>query len=100
MRALIVGEYVTPQSGPHAGQLGPWSRVVDAVGITPRSTLMKSLLAGYGFAAIVAAVAFALSPIHSRPVAIAVAILGLWYLPIGTIANGVVLLLLLLPSLR
>ncbi len=39
--ALITGDYVTPKSGEHAGQLGPWSSVVSAVGITPRSTAMK-----------------------------------------------------------
>ncbi len=32
-RALIVGDYVTPSSGPSAGQLGPWSKVVSALGI-------------------------------------------------------------------
>jgi hypothetical protein len=39
-RALTVGDYVTPRSGAHAGQLGPWHHVVSAVGVAPRSTLM------------------------------------------------------------
>lgn len=41
MRALLVGDYVTPRSGPYAGQLGPWARLVSAVGIEPRSTLRR-----------------------------------------------------------
>ncbi len=40
MRALIVGDYVTPKKGPYAGQLGPWSKLVSAIGLAPRSTLI------------------------------------------------------------
>ena len=43
LRALVVGDYVTPKTGEWAGQLGPWSRLVSAVGIEPRSTLMKCI---------------------------------------------------------
>lgn len=46
VRALATGDYVTPSSGPYAGQLGPWSQVVSAVGIPPRSTAMKAIFAG------------------------------------------------------
>ena len=49
-KALITGEYVTPKSGAHAGQLGPWSGVVRAAGIEPRSTLMKWIFILYGVA--------------------------------------------------
>ena len=42
VRALVVGSYITPRSGEHAGQLGPWARVVRAVGIPPESTGMKA----------------------------------------------------------
>ena len=34
--ALVKGDYVTPKSGPYAGQLGPWSNVVSAS--NPRAT--------------------------------------------------------------
>ena len=50
IRALVVGDYVTPRSGSYAGQLGPWARLVSAVGIGPRSTLMKAVFAVYGLA--------------------------------------------------
>ena len=33
IRALVVGTYLTPDVGDHVGQLGPWARVVTAVGI-------------------------------------------------------------------
>jgi hypothetical protein len=42
LRAIVVGSYVTPSSGDHAGELGPWARVVSAVGIPPASTGMKA----------------------------------------------------------
>ena len=41
LHALILGDYVTPRSGPDAGRLGPWSRIVSAIGIEPRCTAMK-----------------------------------------------------------
>ena len=65
-RALIVGDYVTPQSGEYAGQLGPWSNPVQAIGIEPRSTLMKSIFVLYGLIALAVAVCFAFGLAWSR----------------------------------
>ena len=59
-RALIVGDYVTPNSGQYAGQLGPWAKLVQAVGINPRSTLMKSIFVLYGLAFLTIMTAFLL----------------------------------------
>ena len=42
-RALLLGDYFTPSG---TGRLGPWTYVVRAVGIAPRSTLMKLLFVG------------------------------------------------------
>ena len=50
LRALILGDYLTPTTGPYAGQLGPWSSVVSAVGIAPRSSTMKVLFVIFGVA--------------------------------------------------
>ena len=83
-RALIVGDYVTPRSGPHAGQLGPWSKLVAAVGIDPRSTLMKWIHVGLGVAWLGVAFVYAVGEPWARSGMLACAILGLWYLPIGT----------------
>lgn len=94
-RALIVGDYVTPQSGEYAGQLGPWSNLVKAVGIEPRSALMKSIFVAYGLSALAIAMCFALGLSWGRTALIVVCILGLWFLPIGTLTNLVALTLLL-----
>ena len=48
-RALVVGDYVTPRSGVWAGQLGPWSRVLFAVGLEPRGRVVKCLLAEHAY---------------------------------------------------
>lgn len=99
-RAFIVGEYVTPRSGPRAGQLGPWSLVVAAVGLNPRGTVVKSLHVLLGVAWIVAIVVFGLRPASGWSLMLICALASLWYLPIGTVLSIVILALLLTPSLR
>ena len=99
-RALVVGDYVTASSGAYASQLGPWSKLVAAVGIEPRSTLMKSIFVVYGLATLVTALCFALGLPWAWWGLLTTAVLGLWYLPIGTVTNLVTLILLLLPTLR
>jgi hypothetical protein len=76
-RALILGDYVTPKSGEYAGQLGPWSNLVKAIGIEPRSTLMKLIFVGYGSIALTVAVCFAFGPSWARTALLIVCILGL-----------------------
>jgi len=95
-RALIAGDYVTPTTGQYAGQLGPWSNLVKAIGIEPRSTLMKSIFVGYGLAALTVVVFFILGSAWARGAMIIVCILGLWFLPIGTVTNLISLILLLI----
>jgi hypothetical protein len=91
-RALVVGDYVTPSRGPYAGQLGPWSDVVAAVGIPPRSTPMKAAFVACGLAWLVANAAFfRRAPAGARMLA-AISVLTLWYLPIGTIVSVAVLI--------
>ena len=99
-RALIVGDYVTPRTGRLAGQLGPWSNVVQAVGIDPRSALMKSLFLTYGLSYVVVTTAFVLGASWAWWGILIVAALGLWYLPFGTLINILVITLLVLPALR
>jgi hypothetical protein len=99
-RAFIVGDYVTPQSGRQAGQLGPWAKVVSAVGIDPRSTLMKSIHVVLGIAWLVVVVCFALRLPWAWYGMLVCAVLGLWYLPFGTVLSTIQIVLLLLPTLR
>ena len=93
-RALILGDYITPRSGEYAGQLGPWSNLVKAVGIEPRSTFMKLIFVGYGLSALTVMVCFVLGFPWARMALMIVCILGLWFLPIGTITNLIALILL------
>jgi hypothetical protein len=99
-RALVVGDYVTPRSGPYAGQLGPWAKVVSAVGIEPRSTLMKSIHLVLGVALLAVTVCFGLGLPWARTGLLVCAVLGLWYVPFGTLLGVVQIALLSLPALR
>ena len=65
-RARIVGDYVTPRSGPSARQLGPWSRVITALGFEPRSTVIKCLHIVIGVLWLGAAVCFQFSRLVRR----------------------------------
>ena len=99
-RALIVGDYVTPSTGKYEGQLGPWHHVASAVGIAPRSTLMKTVFVVYGasWLAILAAFCFQL---HWAWRAMVIAAAGsLWYFTIGTATSVIILVLLFLPRTR
>lgn len=99
-RALVVGDYVTPKSGQYAGQLGPWSKLVSAVGIEPRSTLMKFIFLIMGSVWLIIMVCFALGLPWAWWGMLICAALTLWYLPFGTLVSILVIVLLLLPQLR
>lgn len=99
-RALIVGDYVTPKEGRHAGQLGPWAHVVAAVGIKPRSTVMKAVHVSLGVPWLIVTTCFALQVPWSWAGMLICAVLGLWYLPFGTILSLAQIALLMLLSLR
>ncbi len=90
-RALVVGDYVMPGSGPPAGRLAPWAGVVQAVGLTPRSPAMKLIFVGYGLAYLAVLVAWLKRQPWARSGLLVMAVLGLWYVPVGTVTNLVVL---------
>ena len=93
-RALIVGDYVTAASGQHAGELGPWATVVSAVGIEPRSTLMKTIHVALGLTSLGVTACFAVGLPWAWSGMLVCAVLGLWYLPFGTVLGVVQILLL------
>lgn len=99
-KALMTGDYVTPSSAQYAGQLGPWSKLVSAVGIEPRSTLMKSVHLMLGSAWLIVIVCFVLRLSWAWWGMFICAVAGLWYLPFGTLLSVVQIVLLLLPALR
>src|SRR6185503_11711843 len=95
-RALVVGDYVTPQTGEYAGQLGPWSNLVRVVGIEPRSTSMKLIFVTQGLVTLTFVVGHLLNKAWAWTGLLVALLLGLWYLPIGTLVNLLALILLLL----
>ena len=93
-RALVAGDYVTPKEGRHAGQLGPWSKIVSAMGIEPRSTLMKSIFVAYGGVWMFVTSCFALKLRWTWSAMAALAAGSLWYVPIGAAFSVLQLVLL------
>lgn len=94
-RALILGDYLRPQSGEYAGQLGPWATLVGSIGIDPMSTAMKSTFLLLGIYGLIAIAAFAFNPRRSWKLLFAFSTLTLWNLMFGTISSTLALVLLL-----
>lgn len=99
-RALVVGDYVTPSTGEHAGQLGPWADLVGALGVDPRSTGMKAFFVLYGVGWLAVAAAFARGRRWAWAAMLAAAAGSLWYLVVGTVASAVMIALLVVPAVR
>jgi hypothetical protein len=98
-RAFVVGDYVTPTTGEYAGQLGPWTKLVSAVGIEPRSSLMKAIFVVYGVAWLVFIVCYALGYEWAWWAMLLAATGTLWYLWIGTAASLIIIALLLISAI-
>jgi len=96
MHALITGDYITPQTGEYAGQLGPWSNLVHVIGIEPRSVWMKLIFIVQGLSTLVVVVYYILNKPWAWTALLAAVLLGLWYLPFGTLINLLALIILLL----
>ena len=90
-RALVLGDYLTPTTGPYAGQLGPWAGIVSAVGVAPRSSMMKITFVVYGLAWLGVIAGFVRRARWSVGALAVVAIATLWYLPVGTVISALVL---------
>lgn len=84
-RALIAGDYVTARTGPRAGQLGPWAKVVSVLGIDPRSTGMKVAHVVFGGMWIVGALIYMFAPEKGSVVLLAGSVATLWYVPVGSV---------------
>ncbi|MFQ5501389.1 MAG: hypothetical protein ACE5EQ_03700 [Phycisphaerae bacterium] len=95
--ALLTGDYVTPKTGTYAGQLGPWSMLISAVGIEPRSTLMKTIFLAYGTLWLVFIVCFIFKLSWAWWAMLAAAIGAAWYIPFGAVLSLAQVGLLLLP---
>ena len=94
-RALLVGDYVTPRSGPHAGRLGPWAQVLGAIGVAPRATGTKVAFVLYGASWLAVAAAYARGASWAPPLMLLAATGTLWYAPVGTVLGVAQVALLL-----
>src|SRR5262245_17023960 len=95
-RALIVGDYVSPKTGTHAGQLGPWSKLVAAVGVEPRSNLMKVVFVVFGLIWLGLVVCYGVGFRWAWWGILFAATGTLWYLWAGTFVSLIIIGLLLL----
>lgn len=82
---LVSGDYINPRTGEYTGQLGPWSKVVSAIGIEPRSIPMKTIFVTYGALWLMAIVSYVVGAKLSWTLMLIAAIGSLWYLPFGTV---------------
>ncbi len=98
--ALLKGDYVTPRTGRYAGQLGPWSKLVSAIGIEPRSTLMKLIHLVLGLVWLTAIFCYIVRMPWAWSGMIVCAIASLWYLPFGTLLSVIQIALLLWSPVR
>jgi hypothetical protein len=99
-RALLSGDYVTPRSGSRAGQLGPWAKVISAVGVDPRSTTVKCVHVALGLLWLMGLSLFLTNTTGGRSALIGCSVFSLWYLPFGTVLGALELVLLFLPVMR
>lgn len=95
-RGLIVGDYVRPETGEHAGQLGPWAEVVKQVGIDPESNTMKTIFLIWGTIGLIIAVSLAMNVKNASTYLLALSVLSLWYLVPGTVLSVLQIILLLI----
>ncbi len=92
---LIKGDYIRPQSGQYAGHLGPWSQVVQKIGIDPESTFMKSLFVIWGAIGLGLAIAFAMEVTWAWKALLIFNICSLWYLGFGVVTSVLQIILLI-----
>ena len=98
--AFVTGDYITPESGSYAGQLGPWATLCNGMGIDPHSTLVKAVHVGLGSLWLLVVLCFAFRLSWAWTGMLTCAIAGLWYLPFGTLLSVVQIALLFLPPVR
>lgn len=98
-RALATGDYIRPKSGQHAGQLGPWSKAVEKVGINPESTTMKLIFVVWGLAGLYITLAFLQDKPWAWKAMLIANIASLWYAVVGTFGSVVQIALLVISKL-
>ncbi|MCD6063625.1 MAG: hypothetical protein K0R82_1536 [Flavipsychrobacter sp.] len=100
LRAFITGDYIRPETGKYAGQLGPWTKVVEPLGIDPMSPGMKSIFVILGLFGLVATAAFTFKRPNGWTLLVIFCIATLWNMMFGTMSSILVLLLLIIYRFR
>lgn len=95
-RAIITGDYIRPKTGEYAGQLGPWTKLVEKIGIEPMSTLMKSIFILFGVVGLIITICFALNMTWAWKAMMIYNICSVWYLFFGTASSILQLILLVI----
>jgi hypothetical protein len=99
-QALITGDYIRPESGEYAGQLGPWAALFQKAGVDPMSRIMMSAFVVFGLAGLIINYAFLRNRKWSWNGILVYNILVSWYLVMGTISSLLQITLLLLMRYR
>lgn len=99
-RGLIVGDYLRPETGEHAGELGQWSNLVEAAGIDPEGNAMKTIFLVWGIFGLILAVSFAMEVRGSSGYLLVLSIASVWYLVPGTVLSLVQAILLFIIKSR
>jgi hypothetical protein len=95
-KALITGDYIRPKTGEYAAQLGPWTKLVEKIGIDPMSTLMKLIFVFWGIAGLIITVCFALKMPWAWKGLLVYNICSTWYLFMGTGSSILQIILLVI----
>jgi hypothetical protein len=94
MKAMLTGDYVRPKSGEYAGQLGPWTKIVEKLGIDPLSTFMKCIFIIFGIAGFIATLGFAVGTSWGWKALFIFNVCSLWNLYFGTTSSVIQIALL------
>lgn len=87
LRALFKGDYVTPSSGPYAGQLGPWAGLLRRLGIEPRATPTKIAFLAFALAGLGSSAAAVAGQPWAFTALLVTSMATLWYAPWGTLTG-------------
>lgn len=85
VHAMVTGDLVTPKSGAYAGQYGPWSKVVDAIGLNSHARAMHVAFLVLGLMGLAITAMWIGHVPYARWALVAFAIASIWYLPFGTV---------------
>lgn len=100
-KALVTGDYVRPSTGEYAGQIGPWHKLVQKIGINPMSTFMKSIFVLFGVIGLAITIAYACNVSWGWQAMLIFNICCTWNLILGTASSVLqIILLFILRAVR